>query len=83
LQQPLRSRIKYINQGVFIDSVRSGSCLGGPYLSSLPAVLGTTGIFMGANGHHLGVALQARTNPPNGNAASAQATRILTCSPSC
>jgi hypothetical protein len=69
-------------QGAFIDSVRTGSCVGGPCITSTPAVLGTTGVFMGASGDHLGVALQARTTP-NGNIASGQATRILSCSPSC
>lgn len=63
-------------KGAFIEQVSSGACLGGPCGMSTSAVLGRTGIFMGPNGDHMGMALQARTTP-NGNTASAQATRIL------
>lgn len=68
-------------KGAFVDQVTTGFCSGGACATSLPAVLGKTGIFMGPNGDHLGLALQARTT--SGADVSAQGTKILTCSPSC
>ena len=68
-------------KGVFIDLVVSGTCSGSTCFTSTPAVLGMTGIFMGTQGDHLGVAFQARTT--SGPTASAQTTKILSCAPSC
>lgn len=68
-------------KGVFIDLVVTGSCSGTTCSTGTPAVLGMTGIFMGPQGDHLGVAFQARTT--SGPTASAQTTKILSCAPSC
>lgn len=69
-------------KGVFIDLVVSGTCSGSTCTNTpAPAVMGMTGIFMGPQGDHLGVAFQARTT--SGPTASAQTTQILSCAPSC
>lgn len=64
-------------QGAFIQSTTLGTYTQGQ--NSGAAKLGITGIFMGATGNHLGVALSAKTT--SGPAASAQAVRLFTCSP--
>lgn len=68
-------------QGAFIDSVTSGTCSGSTCSTSTPAVLGKTGIFMGARGDHLGVGFAARTT--SGPTAYGQTAKIYTCSPNC
>ena len=66
-------------QGAFIDQVTTGTCSGSTCLTSTPAVLGKTGIFMGPAGDHLGVAFSARTT--SGPTAHAQTVKIFTTSP--
>jgi len=68
-------------KGAFIDQVVNGTCSGSTCLTSTPAVLGKTGIFMGPTGDHLGVAFQARTT--SGPTAHAQTAKIFSCAPSC
>lgn len=69
-------------KGAFIDHQGvSGSCSGSTCLTSTPAVLDKTGIFMGQRGDHLGVAFGANTT--SGPSASAQTAKIFTCAPSC
>lgn len=64
-------------QGAFIQGTTLGTYTQGQ--TSASAKLGITGIFMGATGNHLGVALNAKTT--TGPAANAQAVRLFTCSP--
>lgn len=64
-------------KGAAIHGDSAGTCSGGPCITSTPAVLGKTGIFMGPNGDHLGLSLNALTT--SGSPMSAQATRILSC----
>ncbi len=66
-------------QGAFIDQVTTGTCSGSTCLTSTPAVLGKTGIFMGSVGDHLGVAFSARTT--SGPTAHAQTAKIFSCAP--
>lgn len=68
-------------KGAFIDQVTTGTCSGSTCLTSTPAALGKTGIFMGASGDHLGIAFQATTT--SGPAANAQTVKIFSCAPSC
>ncbi|HEY6508072.1 MAG TPA: hypothetical protein VIY56_08655, partial [Vicinamibacterales bacterium] len=68
-------------KGAFIDQVVNGTCSGSTCLTSTPAVLGKTGIFMGPQGNHLGVGFQARTT--SGPTAHAQTAKMFSCAPSC
>jgi len=68
-------------KGAFIDQVTTGTCSGATCLTSTPASLGKTGIFMGPQGDHLGVSFQARTT--SGPTAHAQTVKIFSCAPSC
>jgi len=68
-------------KGAFIDQVTTGTCSGSTCLTSTPAVLGKTGIFMGPSGDHLGVSFQAQTT--SGPTAHAQTAKIFSCAPSC
>ena len=68
-------------KGAFIDQVTTGTCSGSTCLTSTPAVLGKTGIFMGPLGDHLGVSFQAKTT--SGPTAHAQTAKIFSCAPSC
>ncbi|MGA0114758.1 MAG: FecR family protein [Burkholderiales bacterium] len=68
-------------KGAFIDQVTTGTCSGSTCLTSTPAVLGKTGLFMGPLGDHLGISFQAQTT--SGPAAHAQTAKIFSCAPSC
>src|SRR5258708_764932 len=69
-------------KGAFIDMKNIvGTCSGSICLTSTPAQLGVTGIFMGPKGDHLGTSWSAiTTSAPN---LSAQTVKLLTCAPSC
>src|SRR5258708_11347555 len=58
-----------------------GTCSGSIFLTSTPAQLGVTGIFMGPKGDHLGTSWSAITT--SGPSLSAQTVKLLTCAPSC
>lgn len=68
-------------KGAFIDLVTTGTCSGSTCLTSTPASLGRTGIFMGPAGDHLGVSFSAKTT--SGPIAHAQTAKIFSCAPSC
>ncbi|MBY0269504.1 MAG: FecR family protein [Burkholderiales bacterium] len=68
-------------KGAFIDQVTTGTCSGSTCLTSTPASLGKTGIFMGPAGDHLGVSFSAKTT--SGPTAHAQTAKIFSCAPSC
>lgn len=68
-------------KGAFIDTVSTGTCSGSTCLTSTPAALGRTGIFMGPAGDHLGISFQAITT--SGPSAHAQTAKIFSCAPSC
>jgi len=68
-------------KGAFIDQVTTGTCSGSTCLTSTPASLGKTGIFMGPAGDHLGVSFSAKTD--SGPTAHAQTAKIFSCAPSC
>lgn len=68
-------------QGAFIELVTSGTCSGSTCLTSTPATLGRTGIFMGSKGDHLGISFSAQTS--SGPIAQAQTAKIFSCAPSC
>ncbi len=70
-----------LGKGAFIDQVTTGTCSGSTCLTSTPASLGKTGIFMGPAGDHLGVSFSAKTN--SGPVAHAQTAKIFSCAPSC
>lgn len=70
-----------LGKGAFIDAVSTGTCSGSTCLTSTPAALGRTGIFMGPAGDHLGVSFQAITT--SGPTAHAQTAKIFSCAPSC
>lgn len=72
-------------RGAFIDAQAAGTCSStascGYPSPSVPAVLGVTGIFMGARGDHLGASFNAVTT--SGPPAHASTTRLFSCAPSC
>jgi hypothetical protein len=68
-------------KGAFIDQVTSGTCSGTTCLTSTPASLGRTGIFLGPAGDHLGISFAAKTD--SGPSAHAQTAKIFSCAPSC
>ncbi|MCX7961092.1 MAG: FecR family protein [Burkholderiales bacterium] len=63
-------------KGAFVEGSASGSCYGS---CSGPASLSMTGVFLGPQGDHLGMAFQAHTT----GGAHAATARLLKCSPSC
>jgi len=67
-------------KGAYIDQTTTGTCSGSTCSTSTPATLGKTGIFMGANGDHLGVSFSAVTS---GSTAHAQTAKVFSCAPSC
>jgi hypothetical protein len=68
-------------RGAYVANTASGQCIGQTCFSGLPATLSRTGIFMGPNGDHLGVAHQARTT--QGPAQSFQTIQVFSCTPTC
>jgi FecR protein len=55
-------------------------CTGGPCISGVSATYNANGIFLGAQGNHLGVSLSMQAT---GGQVSAQGVRLYTCAPSC